>query len=234
VAVLRKQRPKHKRRFLTELKELSPAKPVTVWQRLRKLWGGFLRHVEVLATLFISVLTFFYVRTTHEQLKVINSQLEAAYLDQRPWAAAPKLILSAEPVAKARYKITFHVVNTGRTPALALFAQADAYIADAPRIPQPLAPSAPAIAEAERAIVPPNYDQDIAVPGIETDRRLITAYNKGRLKLYVQGIIQYEDGSGEKHWTTVCRYHVHGTKPDDFDYCAGNDMDTKGKSLPYP
>jgi hypothetical protein len=201
----------------------------------------------VIATSIIAVGTVVYVYYSHKQWKAISGQLEqmkqqfelakqTAYFDQRPWVAVHKIVLDSEPVTKAtcKIKITVHVRNSGKTPALALFTQADTYIADVPRVLRPLAESEPAIAHAERAIVQPNYDQDTEVYGIVTDQLLINAYNKGKLKLYVQEVIQYKDKSGQNHWTTVCRYHVHGRKPDDFNFCPRNEMDTEGESLPHP
>jgi hypothetical protein len=164
-------------------------------------------------------------------------------VDQRAWISAYRFELSEEPTEAftqdeiIRFFVNCWIRNTGKTPALGEFSNAEWFFSIEP--PGPVTVTAPQESSSSVSIIAPGVDniKFSILPTPDTANRgprvfspitsdTVRMYREKKYSMYVFGKVQYRDIFSKPHWTTICAYHVYGKPLSEFEYCkSANEVD---------
>lgn len=157
--------------------------------------------------------------------KAMDASTSSSHLDQRPWLLGEDFELSNEPQPGGSITVTFHLKNTGKTPAMEVAVQARIY--SWPEEPPPPEFDSPG----------PGWSRGLASPGntgfsftssppLQFNTTQAFAYFSGTHKIYAHALISYLDIFKQPHWTKICIYHKYREPLGSWTYCEhGNDTD---------
>lgn len=109
-------------------------------------------------------------------------------------------------------------VNSGKSPALKVFTFANLEIRDTP-VPEPM-PPLPTDGAGSRAVLGPQSTYTIALKLDKQTTQTIQEIIAGQKKVYVWGIVEYDDIFGVRHRTKFCLVNSSWTK--NFNACGNN------------
>lgn len=219
--------------------DVASLPPPPTWRRFLKDVDRFDR-ITAFATTAIALMTAVYAYYARGQFVEMRAQLHSLqdaanvasqrfHNEHRPWVVLSASRLSAEPGTKAP-TITLTFKNSGNTPASQVYWQGEMVMsATEPSDFKPQSADRLYIGAGGQLI---NINQgNVTVEDVADTTRSqsnVAAYNEGKFKLYVHGIVNYEDRAKHQHKTIVCIYHAHGKGSTDFNACStGNEIDTE-------
>ncbi len=171
-------------------------------------------------------------RSERQSKAALDASIAAIRLDQRAWVTATRFVLSEEPIRGQLVKVSFFIMNSGKTPAVEILDVGEVVISATPPVlhfPPAYATIGSDISGGSRAVLPPGVTNLAfnAYGGTFTPGMLAMYVQRSAL-LYVQARIYYRDIFGRSHWTDLCAHHRYGTDLDMFGMCHdGNAVDAE-------
>jgi len=165
-------------------------------------------------------------KSTENGTQSLQATIESFHLDQRPWVIPFQFQLAAELENGKDSKVTIWVENTGKTPALDMIPVSSVSLWDFEPPEPDLSKVIPIVS---RGILAPgfrNFSFDTEGDHFKPKLVDIAAYQDGRKRIYIHGMIRYRDSFNLQRWTKFCIWHKYGSPLDNFSYCEhGNDVD---------
>jgi hypothetical protein len=171
-------------------------------------------------------------QTVTQSQRALDASIEASRNDQRAWLAIVDMHIVKEPVVGEKFRVTYAVANTGKTPATDSTTKNQLFF----EYTEPLRPDWMAIPGAGQAVLFPsttsrNIPFELDAPRIT--QGVVEAYTKTLTKVFLRTRADYRDVFGKAHWSEVCFTHLFGDPADQWLACpiAGYiDPDPKTKA----
>jgi hypothetical protein len=138
--------------------------------------------------------------------KSIDFARESARLDQRAWVTTTTSQLAKPLVIGEKPLVTVSIINSGKTPALNVITGGDADISEEL---SDVNFNMPIIRIKSKFVLGPGVTGKTTCEGLNpvVDQTEIDDLKNGqRLRLYVRGVITYDDVFGRSHQTTFCAW----------------------------
>jgi hypothetical protein len=215
--------------------EVPPAPSYT--QKAKHPWYKALNGWKTLLECIAIPFAIGYAIVTYSQWQDLRHNFK---VDQRAWVTAARFSISTELAANNptnEIRIYCWLQNTGKTPALDTFSQAEYIFSAQNKEPvsgkDPFADKGwfalPRPEEAGTSVIAPGSNPRISTGQFSftnPDFSTLRLYLKREIVVFIIAKIRYRDIFNRAHWTTVCAFHAFGDPIDGFRLCrTGNRID---------
>ena len=142
-------------------------------------------------------------KTLRQSKQVLDASIVNSRLDQRAWVGAIA-ISKPELAVRKDFSASIEVANTGKTPAVKFSSLAQfQWVGNGAHLsPFYMVSGIPGSV----SVVQPGMHASINTPQIPITEAQFEAIKEGKLRLYVYGILKYEDIFGKPHMNKFCGY----------------------------
>jgi hypothetical protein len=166
----------------------------------------------------------------------VRASQEAMQLDEQPWLGMTHVTLPPDDSITVGIMATLPIKadlrNNGKTPAFNVFPTCKAIISKAEPMPDKF--SQPLEGTIGRGILIPGPCDtrcDASISLILGQDDVVNDFRAKRTKLFVHGIVEYQDVFNDWHWMTFCVSHTYGQGANDVTACKqGNDSRKQPKN----
>ena len=161
------------------------------------------------------IVTTIYALFSGLQWYIMNTSMK---LDQRAWVG---VITIDGKFEINMVQVNIKIKNTGKTPAKNVTIESIPQVIDT-NIVTPNFANYKNIIDERHVVFP--QQEIICVRGLIPSKEIFDDVKNGGKRLYIHGIIHYDDIFGIHHWATFCYYYIPGEK-DYTNYKEHNDTD---------